>query len=163
MLAKSLFAILTVALTAVSAQVTGTCPNNAAPTTITGPDGQERLVCCIPQAGAASICYDFLTGSGVTLTRRRALLRARQQEYLAAHPDCPASQRACPLPSGAYECVDFDELTSCGGCASNGTGVDCMALPGTNGVGCVEGECVAYSCSAGFNLLHHSCEPVGNF
>ncbi|KAI5475642.1 hypothetical protein MNV49_001104 [Pseudohyphozyma bogoriensis] len=59
------------------------------------------------------------------------------------NPACPSSQRACPLPSGNFECLDYDELTSCGGCVSTGTGVDCLELPGVNGVSCIEGKCVA--------------------
>ncbi|KAI5479940.1 hypothetical protein MNV49_002230, partial [Pseudohyphozyma bogoriensis] len=56
---------------------------------------------------------------------------------------CPALQRACPLRSGNFECIDFDELSSCGGCVSDNSGVDCLALKGVNGVGCIENKCVA--------------------
>ncbi|KAI5481430.1 hemolysin-III channel protein Izh2 [Pseudohyphozyma bogoriensis] len=74
---------------------------------------------------------------------RRALRQRRMQTYLQENPVCPHTQRACPLPSGNFECIDFDELTSCGGCVSTGTGVDCLALEGNGGVGCISGECRA--------------------
>ncbi|KAI5474686.1 hypothetical protein MNV49_002658 [Pseudohyphozyma bogoriensis] len=81
------------------------------------------------------------------LPKRKRELATRQQANLVMNnnPACPPTQRACPLPSGNFECIDFDELTSCGGCVSTGTGVDCLSLPGTNGVGCVQDRCVAFA------------------
>ncbi|KAI5477846.1 hypothetical protein MNV49_005831 [Pseudohyphozyma bogoriensis] len=74
--------------------------------------------------------------TGVT-RRRRDLVEKMKQKYLKAHPNCPAEQRACSLPSGNFECIEYNELSSCGGCVSEGTGVDCLELPGVNGVTCL--------------------------
>ncbi|KAI5478035.1 hypothetical protein MNV49_005498 [Pseudohyphozyma bogoriensis] len=117
---------------------------------------------------ATSAVTTTATGAGVTIAytvacvpkaneptnqtrRKRAALEARQQQYLKAHPDCSDSQRACPLPSGNFECIEFNELSSCGGCVSEGTGVDCLALPGIDSVTCINDQCVAISCAAGYS------------
>ncbi|KAI5481287.1 hypothetical protein MNV49_004909 [Pseudohyphozyma bogoriensis] len=84
-----------------------------------------------------------LRPSGVPPKLRRRTAAELKQDYLAANPVCPHTQRACPLPSGNFECVDFDELSSCGGCVTTGSGVDCLALPGVQGVQCIENTCVA--------------------
>ncbi|KAI5479941.1 hypothetical protein MNV49_002231, partial [Pseudohyphozyma bogoriensis] len=97
---------------------------------------------CVPAVGMPP-----LGGSGAVTRQRRRALEARQQRRLTFSPAdvaCPASQRACPLPSGNFECIDFDELSSCGGCVSDNSGVDCLSLKGVNGVGCIENKCVAW-------------------
>ncbi|KAI5479521.1 VanZ-like domain protein [Pseudohyphozyma bogoriensis] len=116
---------------------------------------------------AASITLQFALSDICTLAAieptglpegRRKRTRAEQtQKYLEANPACPHSQRACPLPSGNFECVEFDELTSCGGCVSTGSGVDCLSLPGVQGVQCIEDICVAQSCLVGFRLVDGQC------
>ncbi|KAI5476812.1 priA protein precursor [Pseudohyphozyma bogoriensis] len=55
-------------------------------------------------------------------------------------PYCQATQRTCQLPSGGFE---LDELTSCGGCPGDGTGVNCLEIPGVQAVQCLKDQCVA--------------------
>ncbi|KAI5478362.1 hypothetical protein MNV49_005213 [Pseudohyphozyma bogoriensis] len=93
---------------------------------------------------------------GVVTRKKRTALELKQA-YLAAHPACPHTQRACPLPSGNFECIDFDELSSCGGCVTNGTGVDCLADTRVQGVQCLANRCVARSCVKGFKLRSGGC------
>ncbi|KAF5314064.1 hypothetical protein D9611_006815 [Ephemerocybe angulata] len=79
---------------------------------------------------------------------------------------CPAGLRACPLLgllAGDYECLDVaTELTSCGGCASEGKGQDCTAIQGAWNVGCERSACVVHSCSGGYELSadKKSCVPL---
>ncbi|TEB35040.1 hypothetical protein FA13DRAFT_1753404 [Coprinellus micaceus] len=79
---------------------------------------------------------------------------------------CPSGLRACPLPgllAGDYECLDTaTELTSCGGCVSEGKGQDCTAIKGAWNVGCERSSCVVYSCSGGFELSDDkkACIPL---
>ncbi|KAI9606030.1 hypothetical protein H4Q26_004402 [Puccinia striiformis f. sp. tritici PST-130] len=62
---------------------------------------------------------------------------------------CPAGLSACPIssgmtakPSAGFECLDLQqEVTSCGGCASTGQGVDCTTMKGVSSAGCSEGKC----------------------
>jgi hypothetical protein len=71
---------------------------------------------------------------------------------------CPTGLDACPiasLTSGDYECLDTSaELESCGGCASIGKGQDCTTIRGAWNVGCEQGRCAVYTCSAGFSRSH---------
>lgn len=54
---------------------------------------------------------------------------------------------------GGYECVDTtQELENCGGCTVDGAGQDCTQIPGVEGVGCLSGECVVFSCAEGHRL-----------
>ncbi|KAI5478651.1 VHS domain containing protein [Pseudohyphozyma bogoriensis] len=69
--------------------------------------------------------------------RRRSMLYLKKQKYL--------------------ECIDFDELSSCGGCVSEGTGVDCLALPGYAGVSCIDDKCLGTSCLPGYQLNRREC------
>lgn len=51
----------------------------------------------------------------------------------------------------ADECIDTQQaLDSCGGCASTGEGQDCTKIRGAAGVGCSAGQCVVFSCQAGY-------------
>ncbi|KAI5477986.1 hypothetical protein MNV49_005678 [Pseudohyphozyma bogoriensis] len=100
--------------------------------------------------GSAVSCVTLASEPTAAARRKRVLARQAEQKYLQAHPACPASQRACTLPSGNFECIDFDELTSCGGCVSDGSGVDCLSLPGVSSVTCLNNECVPISCLPGF-------------
>ncbi|WWC86406.1 uncharacterized protein L201_001282 [Kwoniella dendrophila CBS 6074] len=78
---------------------------------------------------------------------------------------CPAQQMACPVSpmtdvelaqSNAdtpYECVlSQEDLYSCGGCTTLGTGLDCTAIPGVLSVSCSIGVCDVYSCKPGFTV-----------
>nr|XP_031860955.1 uncharacterized protein CI109_003682 [Kwoniella shandongensis]KAA5528027.1 hypothetical protein CI109_003682 [Kwoniella shandongensis] len=85
---------------------------------------------------------------------------------------CPPTTMACPIvpmtdaevrsagPNVAYECPDED-LYSCGGCATLGSGTDCTAIPNVLSVSCSAGLCNVHSCQAGFVLSSNSqrCVP----
>ncbi|KAI5476811.1 hypothetical protein MNV49_007269 [Pseudohyphozyma bogoriensis] len=93
--------------------------------------------------------------------RRELVFDAKAQNHMGHNVGtksfCSSSQRTCPLPSGNYECLELDELTSCGGCMSDNTGVDCLALPGVQSVQCLRNQCVAFSCGDGFTLNGGKC------
>jgi hypothetical protein len=77
---------------------------------------------------------------------------------------CPQGLSACPIPgqfSGQYECIDAStDITSCGGCASIGKGVDCMS-EGVRFAGCNRGLCEVYSCLKGWKQVNGtSCEQL---
>ncbi|KAI5476149.1 hypothetical protein MNV49_000367 [Pseudohyphozyma bogoriensis] len=150
---KSLVALLAVTIAAVQAQ---SCASGLTPTTLTV-DGVDQTLCCGVVDGTET-CQAPLEASGAAARRRAYNLAKRRQDYFDANEECPASQRACPLPSGSFECIDVDELTSCGGCVSEGTGVDCLSLEGYQGVSCIAGKCVATSCASGYSLSHLACE-----
>jgi hypothetical protein len=80
--------------------------------------------------------------------------RSKRVERPRTSSPCPAGLEACPISSligGSYECIDIAvELESCGGCSSLGEGQDCTAIPGAWNVGCEQGACAVYTCSAGF-------------
>jgi hypothetical protein len=67
---------------------------------------------------------------------------------------CPGRLAACPIEGGkegSYECINaMEDLQSCGGCASMGTGVDCTLIEGARWMGCNVGKCEVYSCKPGF-------------
>ncbi|WWC66386.1 uncharacterized protein I206_100287 [Kwoniella pini CBS 10737] len=78
---------------------------------------------------------------------------------------CPAQKMACPISpmtdvelakSNAdtpYECIlPQEDLYSCGGCTTLGTGLDCTAIPGVLSVSCAIGTCNVYSCKSGFTV-----------
>ncbi len=58
---------------------------------------------------------------------------------------CSPGLMACPVSggkTGAFECLDIaTELTSCGGCWSDGTGVDCTTFDDRATASCVKGKC----------------------
>ncbi|KAK8866080.1 hypothetical protein IAR55_001231 [Kwoniella newhampshirensis] len=75
---------------------------------------------------------------------------------------CPSGMMACPITSMTnapllsagshipFECVSPEEdLYSCGGCATLGTGTDCTAISGVSSVSCSAGICNVHSCQAG--------------
>ncbi|ODO07150.1 hypothetical protein L198_00729 [Cryptococcus wingfieldii CBS 7118] len=76
---------------------------------------------------------------------------------------CPVEQMACPITSLTeselaaagddvpWECISPQEdLYSCGGCATLGTGIDCTAIAGVDSVSCTAGTCLVHSCQSGF-------------
>lgn len=71
---------------------------------------------------------------------------------------CPVGLAACPIQGrgeGEYECLDsLNDLQSCGGCASMGTGQDCTAIKGARWMGCNVGKCEVYSCRAGWKKVN---------
>ncbi|KZS99165.1 hypothetical protein SISNIDRAFT_545975 [Sistotremastrum niveocremeum HHB9708] len=81
---------------------------------------------------------------------------------------CPSGFSGCPIRgrSGTVyselECLDTtSELTSCGGCASVGRGVDCSKIPHALGSTCLGGQCKVDGCQAGFRVSNSSsaCVP----
>ncbi|KAI5479117.1 hypothetical protein MNV49_004116 [Pseudohyphozyma bogoriensis] len=104
-------------------------------------------------------CTPPIQPSGHSVTWRKRNAIELQQQFLALNPACPPTLRACALPSGNFECIDFDELTSCGGCVSDGSGVDCLQLPGVQGVQCLDNRCAAQSCTMGYKLRNGRCVP----
>lgn len=81
---------------------------------------------------------------------------------------CPAGTMSCPtleapVLAGAssdapWECVNYlEDLYSCGGCTTLGTGVDCTALPGVRSVSCAAAQCVVHQCQAGFVQVGNEC------
>ncbi|WVQ97582.1 hypothetical protein IAU59_004696 [Kwoniella sp. CBS 9459] len=88
---------------------------------------------------------------------------------------CPATQMACPITplkdiellsatsETPFECISPQEdLYSCGGCATLGTGLDCTAIPGVLSVSCAVGTCNVHTCEEGYTIsaVGHSCEPT---
>jgi len=63
---------------------------------------------------------------------------------------CPDSRRSCRAAFGGFECIDMDELTSCGGCVSEGTGQDCTAIEGARIFSCISGRCAVDACNEGY-------------
>uniref|UniRef100_A0A0S1MJE2 Protein CPL1-like domain-containing protein n=1 Tax=Phakopsora pachyrhizi TaxID=170000 RepID=A0A0S1MJE2_PHAPC len=66
---------------------------------------------------------------------------------------CPSTETACLISNStsSVECLDTQkEITSCGGCASEGQGENCMFIEGAEGVGCESGKCVVFSTKPGY-------------
>ncbi|KAI5449350.1 hypothetical protein NCC49_004755 [Naganishia albida] len=111
--------------------------------------------------------------AGHGLEMRDSRVKARLNlGQMALHRDeidntfCPAPLKACAVKGShfatsaewAYECVNTDnEMTSCGGCASEGTGVDCSALTGVRSAGCTQGVCQVLQCYPGYVNTGSSC------
>lgn len=78
---------------------------------------------------------------------------------------CPQGHSACLIDPKAStiktECLDLlTTLDSCGGCTTEGKGIDCTALQGVEDVSCEYGTCKVYSCERGFKLENGtSCVP----
>jgi hypothetical protein len=55
----------------------------------------------------------------------------------------------------------MDELEQCGGCLGSG-GINCLALPGVEGVACAQGVCEILTCLDGFRYDHVAgdCRPT---
>ena len=74
---------------------------------------------------------------------------------------------ACAIDPSAkrplFECIDTrSTLDSCGGCSSEGTGVDCSQIEGADEVSCDGGRCVVRSCERGWAVAEDgsTCEKV---
>ncbi|KAH9445958.1 hypothetical protein MJO28_012199 [Puccinia striiformis f. sp. tritici] len=93
--------------------------------------------------------------------------RSIAAEDSSINEKCPAGLSACPISSGmtikasaGFECLDVQqEVTSCGGCASTGQGVDCTTMKGVSSAGCSEGKCKIFSCKYGYrySTVHNVC------
>ena len=79
-----------------------------------------------------------------------------------ARSACPDDETACPLRSGAFECVDTtSDLASCGGCVGlkgTGAGENCLAIPGALQVECFQSKCHVASCFKGWVFDGHRCK-----
>lgn len=85
----------------------------------------------------------------------------------AKRTKCPSGLTACPLSrtsdfttSTPFECLDVtEELSSCGGCATLGQGVNCSTLRGVASSGCSQGKCKIFSCKSGYKYseTHNTC------
>ncbi|EIW68289.1 hypothetical protein TREMEDRAFT_32155 [Tremella mesenterica DSM 1558] len=131
--------------------------------TVCCPVGQEEVGntghCCLP----GSTYSNGQCHSPTMVPRRRNLNQKKEiqttifglEENKAANL-CPVGLAACPIPGrmNDYECLDaMNDLQSCGGCTSMGTGIDCTAIPGVRWMGCNVGKCEVYSCKAGFKKV----------
>lgn len=69
---------------------------------------------------------------------------------------CPTGQSSCLINPGfskQTECLDLrTTLDSCGGCTSQGEGLDCTQIPNVEDVNCEYGACKIYACERGFKL-----------
>lgn len=110
-----------------------------------GWDWSPSTYSCQHQASPTSTSRPSPSASGhhQKKSTHGALSRNRKR----AAPACPLGLDACPI-SGAhgitsdFECLDtFNELESCGGCASVGKGEDCTSIEGSWNVGCEQGTC----------------------
>ena len=77
---------------------------------------------------------------------------------------CPIGQSSCLINPGfskQTECLDLrTTLDSCGGCTSQGQGLDCTQIPGVQDVNCEYGACKVYSCERGFKVENGTaCVP----
>ncbi|GAA6062728.1 hypothetical protein JCM10212_005931 [Sporobolomyces blumeae] len=101
--------------------------------------------------------------------RARAARRARSQltlDYPSVEGDdklkCPDGERACPIGNGdGYECLDVTStLDSCGGCPGEVSSVNCLTLPGAEGVMCKNSVCEIASCFPGWRYLNGRCHKM---
>ncbi|GAA5952724.1 hypothetical protein JCM3765_002256 [Sporobolomyces pararoseus] len=95
-----------------------------------------------------------LTCDQTTFTCQLAVIpsgRARERRNVARRNVCPSSHEACSVVGGSgFECIDTtSNIEQCGACAGNG-GVDCTAIEGVSGVGCVSSQCEIWSCLDGY-------------
>jgi hypothetical protein len=70
---------------------------------------------------------------------------------------CPAGLTSCVIDPSASskktECLDtLSSVDSCGGCTSEGAGVDCTSIPNVSDVSCEGGQCQVYSCDKGYKV-----------
>jgi hypothetical protein len=81
---------------------------------------------------------------------------------------CPTGQSSCLINPGfskQTECLDLrTTLDSCGGCTSQGEGLDCTQIPNVEDVSCEYGACKIYSCERGFKLENGTaCVPDSEY
>jgi len=111
------------------------------------------------RSGGAPFCSICSRDKSCTNPSARAARRSLRDPK-TNEPRCPAGLTACPISnvqtlkqSTPFECLDtMQEITSCGGCATLGQGVDCSALRGVRLSGCSKGECTIFSCAKGYEL-----------
>ncbi|GAA5974165.1 hypothetical protein JCM11641_003476 [Rhodosporidiobolus odoratus] len=85
----------------------------------------------------------------------KRMIQQEPWETLDSRLLCPVGETACPIfpRMGTYECLDTtSELESCGGCISKGAGEDCTSIKGAQGVTCESGDCIVFTCQAGYKF-----------
>ncbi|GAA5820077.1 hypothetical protein JCM10212_006428 [Sporobolomyces blumeae] len=137
---------------------TGNCDQHV--TTVGGDCSSDPLFACTQTSTGQALTCDQ-----TSFTCQLAVVpsgRARTRRNLERRNLCPAGHSACEVEGTlGYECIDTaSSLEMCGGCP--GVGVDCTALPGVEGVGCVMGECEIWSCMDGFqwSAETQTCAPT---
>ncbi|KAK6904585.1 hypothetical protein I204_06810 [Kwoniella mangroviensis CBS 8886] len=135
--------------------------------------GQPTSFGSTTQCGPGTYFYYYHSAAQASqgLSRKRRLEEARRRAVPAY---CPRGLTACQVgeTNGAYECIDtLSELEACGGClygalgSNNSTvGQDCTTMPAVmGGVTCENGQCVAYKCKSGFELVNQRCVESKSF
>ncbi|GAA6002236.1 hypothetical protein JCM10207_003140 [Rhodosporidiobolus poonsookiae] len=138
----------------------------------TGASGTCQQGKCV----TTSCPFGYTLTNGVCVLGASQKARAKKSKIVKPRTLCPTGETACPVAGsasfnaalahhfsateefsgvmagqGGYECVDTKQaLDSCGGCASTGEGKNCLSIRGVKGVGCEQGECVVFSCQAGW-------------
>ncbi|GAA5929032.1 hypothetical protein JCM3775_006716 [Rhodotorula graminis] len=106
-----------------------------------------------------SICASgWCSDNAVCALAASAAARNRKRSNMA----CPAHHTACSTGLGdGFECIDADtNLEQCGGCTTDGTGVDCTAIFGVESVSCEAGRCLVLSCVPGLSVNAMATECV---
>ncbi|WWC71279.1 uncharacterized protein I206_105232 [Kwoniella pini CBS 10737] len=136
-------------------------------------EGKEEIeksgICCNSGVGAKiqnGKCIESTSKPKTPKTKRNfgipiQLIKKNQIPYgLEENKEnklCPLNYAACPIEgidnNDNYECINpLEDLQSCGGCTSMGTGKDCSIIPGAKFMGCNIGKCQVYSCKKGWKL-----------
>ncbi|KAL8283468.1 hypothetical protein RQP46_005571 [Phenoliferia psychrophenolica] len=138
------------------------CPTNASPVCDDTRNTPCNCACNSPYVS---------DGAGACVLPPSASARKRSRGHGATHDQsavgslaysaarCPNNESACPIANSkdGWECLDTrTSLDSCGGCLATG-GVDCLAIPGVMGVGCVSSQCEISSCMPGWSLKEALC------
>ncbi|OCF35268.1 hypothetical protein I316_02814 [Kwoniella heveanensis BCC8398] len=112
-----------------------------------------------------------------TWVKRQERERLERSQSLQFNALCPAGLTACKVDGAddmSFECIDTDnELESCGGClygnyeqeakelgvTATKEGTNCLSVAGIapGGVTCSRGQCEAFACEEGFDLLNQTC------
>ena len=111
----------------------------------TNPARNDKQACTQTSTGQALTCRPTDFTCQLSGPQPSARARARRSESLLARRNlCPSvDHQACRVEgTNSFECIDTtSSLESCGGCLSDGTGVDCTSLPGAASFGCVQSVC----------------------
>ncbi|KAM0749712.1 hypothetical protein T439DRAFT_37277 [Meredithblackwellia eburnea MCA 4105] len=85
--------------------------------------------------------------AGRKMKKRSNVVDAAKEEMQST---CPSGETACKLKKGGlgYQCINTnDELSSCGGCTTEGEGQNCEDIPFVESVSCSAGKCEIHSCT----------------
>ncbi|KAG7566951.1 hypothetical protein FFLO_01330 [Filobasidium floriforme] len=91
-------------------------------------------------------------------------IKARSEAILGLPPRhfrCPAGGRVCPVAgTGAtkqWECVQDNDIESCGGCPGTEDAQDCTDIAGVSAVQCMNKTCIVAKCLRGHTLVDNEC------